>query len=203
MSSTLKIGKNEITDKVNNLIARKKQLEDKLVATQVSMLDLNIEQIAKESVSISDIYSNDLENWNVKQGVSERSVNEVREHANAPKFCGANSSNHLIIQFIYKLVHNLDTKVLRLSAQRIVDKSDNLVIVYIGMPDLQGKLSITIAVSKETSNKVHAGNLAKEVSVFLGGSGGGGQANIAQAGGTDVSKVGKLQDMIRELLSKF
>ncbi|WP_410520634.1 DHHA1 domain-containing protein [Candidatus Tisiphia endosymbiont of Piscicola geometra] len=135
--------------------------------------------------------------------MSERSVHEVREHANAPKFCGANSSNHLSIQFIYKLVHNLDTKVLRLSAQRIVDKSDNLVIVYIGMPDLQGKLSITIAVSKEISNKVHAGNLAKEVSVFLGGSGGGGQANIAQAGGTDVSKVGKLQDMIRELLSKF
>ncbi|MDD9335422.1 MAG: alanine--tRNA ligase [Rickettsiaceae bacterium] len=161
LSSTLKIGKNEITDKVNNLIASKKQLEDKLVATQVSMLDLNIEQIAKESIRVSGI------------------------------------------NFLYKLVQNLDTKVLRLSAQRIVDKSDNLVIVYIGMPDLQGKLSITIAVSKEISNKVHAGNLAKEVSVFLGGSGGGGQANIAQAGGTDVSKVGKLQDMIRELLSKF
>ncbi|WP_341754280.1 alanine--tRNA ligase [Candidatus Tisiphia endosymbiont of Dioctria rufipes] len=161
LSSTLKIGKNEITDKVNNLIASKKQLEDKLVATQVSMLDLNIEQIAKESIHVSGI------------------------------------------NFVYKLVQNLDTKILRLSAQRIADKSDNLVIVYIGMPDLQGKLSITIAVSKEISNKVHAGNLAKEVSVFLGGSGGGGQANIAQAGGTNVSKVGKLQDMIRELLSKF
>ncbi|WP_341758268.1 alanine--tRNA ligase [Candidatus Tisiphia endosymbiont of Ditula angustiorana] len=161
LSSTLKIGKNEITDKVNNLIASKKQLEDKLVATQVSMLDLNIEQIAKESIHVSGI------------------------------------------NFVYKLVQNLDTKILRLSAQQIADKSDNLVIVYIGMPDLQGKLSITIAVSKEISNKVHAGNLAKEVSVFLGGSGGGGQANIAQAGGMDVSKVGKLQDMIRELLSKF
>jgi alanyl-tRNA synthetase len=125
------------------------------------MLDLNIEQIAKESIRVSGI------------------------------------------NFVYKLVQNLDTKVLRLSAQQIVDKSDNLVIVYIGMPDLQGKLSITIAISKEISNKVHAGNLAKEVSVFLGGSGGGGQANIAQAGGTGVSKVGKLQDMIRELLSKF
>ncbi|WP_417904578.1 alanine--tRNA ligase [Candidatus Tisiphia endosymbiont of Micropterix aruncella] len=161
LSSTLKIGKNELTDKVNNLIASKKQLEDKLVATQVSMLDLNIEQIAKESIRVSGI------------------------------------------NFVYKLVQNLDSKILRLSAQRIADKSNNLVIVYIGMPDLQGKLSITIAVSKEISNKVHAGNLAKEVSVFLGGSGGGGQANIAQAGGTDVSKVGKLQDMIRELLSKF
>ncbi|MCC8398265.1 MAG: cation:proton antiporter [Rickettsia endosymbiont of Labidopullus appendiculatus] len=38
------------------------------------------------------IYSNDLKNWNVKQGVSERSVGELREYANAPKFCGGNSS---------------------------------------------------------------------------------------------------------------
>ncbi|HJD64396.1 MAG TPA: hypothetical protein LFW13_05325 [Rickettsia endosymbiont of Sericostoma sp.] len=38
------------------------------------------------------LYSNDLENWNVKQGVSERSVHEVREYANTPKFYGANSS---------------------------------------------------------------------------------------------------------------
>ncbi|MCC8483220.1 MAG: COQ9 family protein [Rickettsia endosymbiont of Labidopullus appendiculatus] len=38
------------------------------------------------------VYSNDLENWNVKQGVSERSVDELREHANTPKFCVTNSS---------------------------------------------------------------------------------------------------------------
>ncbi|MCC8372035.1 MAG: hypothetical protein LN568_04785 [Rickettsia endosymbiont of Pseudomimeciton antennatum] len=43
---------------------------------------------------VEQIYSNDLENWNVKQGVSERSVQLVREHANSPKFCGANSSKH-------------------------------------------------------------------------------------------------------------
>ncbi|WP_425362575.1 alanine--tRNA ligase [Candidatus Tisiphia endosymbiont of Hybos culiciformis] len=170
ISATLKIGKNEIIEKVNSLIASKKQLEDQLVALQVSMLDLNIEQIAKESVSVSDI------------------------------------------QFIYKIIHNLDTKILRLSAERIVDKSDNLVIIYIAMPEKSkevggsaghnsGKLSITVAVSRKISNKIHAGNLAKEISIFLGGSGGGGQANIAQAGGTDVSKVEKLPDMIRELLS--
>ncbi|MCC8371252.1 MAG: type II toxin-antitoxin system RelE/ParE family toxin [Rickettsia endosymbiont of Pseudomimeciton antennatum] len=38
------------------------------------------------------IYSNDLKNWNVKQGVSERSVVNLREYVNAPKFYGANSS---------------------------------------------------------------------------------------------------------------
>lgn len=43
------------------------------------------------------IYSNDLENWNVKQGVSERSVHEVREYANTPQFNETNSPNHLSI----------------------------------------------------------------------------------------------------------
>ncbi|MCC8371615.1 MAG: hypothetical protein LN568_02510 [Rickettsia endosymbiont of Pseudomimeciton antennatum] len=38
-----------------------------------------------------------MENWNAKQGVSERSVDELREYANTPKFCVANSSNHLSI----------------------------------------------------------------------------------------------------------
>ena len=46
--------------------------------------------------------SDDLENWNVKQGVSERSVDELREHANTPKFCGANSSKHLSIPAILR-----------------------------------------------------------------------------------------------------
>ena len=43
------------------------------------------------------LYSNDLENWNVKQDASERSVHQVREHASPSPFCGANFSNHLSI----------------------------------------------------------------------------------------------------------
>jgi ATP-dependent DNA helicase RecG len=46
---------------------------------------------------VNVLYSNDLENWRVKRGVSERSVVNLREHANSPKFCDANSSNHLSI----------------------------------------------------------------------------------------------------------
>ncbi|MCC8371745.1 MAG: hypothetical protein LN568_03190 [Rickettsia endosymbiont of Pseudomimeciton antennatum] len=33
-----------------------------------------------------------MKNWNIKQGVSVLGVHLVHEHANAPKFCGANSS---------------------------------------------------------------------------------------------------------------
>ncbi|MCC8398248.1 MAG: FAD-dependent oxidoreductase [Rickettsia endosymbiont of Labidopullus appendiculatus] len=46
-----------------------------------------------------NIYSNDLENWSVKQGVSERNVQLVREDANSLKFCGANSSKQKSITY--------------------------------------------------------------------------------------------------------
>ncbi|MCC8369648.1 MAG: tRNA (adenosine(37)-N6)-threonylcarbamoyltransferase complex transferase subunit TsaD [Rickettsia endosymbiont of Oxypoda opaca] len=44
------------------------------------------EQVIKEY----PLYSNDLSNWNVKQGVSEHSLDKLGEHVNSPKFYGAN-----------------------------------------------------------------------------------------------------------------
>ncbi|CAF0761415.1 unnamed protein product [Didymodactylos carnosus] len=102
------------------------------------------------------------------------------------------------IKLIYKLVKNIDNKILRLSAEQISNKCNDLVIVYINKAS---KLSVTVAVSKEIINKVHAGNLAKSISIFLGGSGGGGQANIAQAGGVDTSKINLLPNKIKDLLT--
>ncbi|MCC8483809.1 MAG: hypothetical protein LN561_04615 [Rickettsia endosymbiont of Labidopullus appendiculatus] len=58
---------------------------------------MEIQKINTTNEFCGVIYSNALKNWNVKQGVSERSVHEVREYANTPKFCGANSSKHLSI----------------------------------------------------------------------------------------------------------
>ncbi|HJD65742.1 MAG TPA: DUF6314 family protein [Rickettsia endosymbiont of Bembidion nr. Transversale] len=41
---------------------------------------------------INNIYSNDLENWNVKQGSSTHSLYLIGEHVSSLKFCRANSS---------------------------------------------------------------------------------------------------------------
>ncbi|MFY9590049.1 bifunctional folylpolyglutamate synthase/dihydrofolate synthase [Rickettsia endosymbiont of Halotydeus destructor] len=53
-----------------------------------------------------NIYSNDLKNWNVKQGVSERSVVNLREHVNPPQFYGANSLKQKSIQIWVDGAHN-------------------------------------------------------------------------------------------------
>lgn len=46
------------------------------------------------------IYSNDLENWNVKRGASTHSLYLIGEHVSSPKFCRANSSKQKSITAI-------------------------------------------------------------------------------------------------------
>ncbi|WPY01378.1 Alanine--tRNA ligase [Candidatus Trichorickettsia mobilis] len=103
------------------------------------------------------------------------------------------------IRLIYRLVQNVDAKLIRLALERIIVKGENLVVVYISS-NTDDKIAITVAISKELSTKLHAGNIAKEISIFLGGNGGGGQAGIAQAGGIDTSKLPVLKEKIVEIL---
>ncbi len=155
LSSILKTSRDEVSDKVKELVSSKKELTEEVMALQIAMLDLDEKQITQDSIDISGV------------------------------------------KFIYKLVKNIDNKILRLSAEQISNKCSDLVIVYINKA---GKLSVTVAVSKEITNKVHAGNFATSISIFLGGAGGGGKANIAQAGGVDTSKISLLPEKIKDLL---
>lgn len=52
----------------------------------------NLMEIRNKLAAEFLVYSSDLKNWNEKQGERERSVHEVREHANTTQFCEANSS---------------------------------------------------------------------------------------------------------------
>jgi glycyl-tRNA synthetase beta chain len=80
-----------------------------------------------EQNKLSTAYSNDLENWNVKQGVSERSVQLVRKHANTPKFCGANSSKQKSVlvqgQLYYIIVKSTAETDIRILLQEIIPKA--------------------------------------------------------------------------------
>ncbi|MDR0296883.1 MAG: hypothetical protein LBH67_02820 [Rickettsia sp.] len=98
---------------------------DKLTGMKIVVIDTNLKfdhdriDILLGKGIIEDVYSNDLKNWNVKQGVSVLGVQLVHEHANAPRFYGANSSKHssitienvheyytyyLIMEYGYKLL---------------------------------------------------------------------------------------------------
>ncbi|QQV75774.1 Alanine--tRNA ligase [Rickettsia tillamookensis] len=102
-------------------------------------------------------------------------------------------------KLIYRYIENLDNKVLRQAAENLTKKVENLIVVYItGNND---KLSITVAVSKAITDKFNAGIIVKELSLFLGGSGGGGQPSIAQAGGNDIGKLTNIHEKLHSLLT--
>jgi len=61
-------------------------------------------------------------------------------------------------------------------------------------------LGIAIGVTKELSKKFSAVDLVKIVSSVLGGKGGGGRNDFAQAGG---EKIEKIEDSYKEILKKL
>ena len=57
-------------------------------------------------------------------------------------------------------------------------------------------------VSQEATNRgAHAGNLIKELAVFVGG-GGGGRPNMAQAGGKNAAGIADVIAKAKDVLSK-
>lgn len=104
-------------------------------------------------------------------------------------------------RLIYKLINDIDTKLLRFSAEQLAHKINDLVVVYVS--NIDGKISIIVATSEPVATIYHAGNIAKEISLFLGGTGGGGQETIAQAGGNDTTKLSKLSAELSKILAKF
>lgn len=103
------------------------------------------------------------------------------------------------IKLLYKKVGNIDNKILRQAAEQLTNKVEDLIVVYIA--EGIGKLSITVAASKAITDKFNAGIIAKELSLFLGGSGGGGQPAIAQAGGNDLGKLTNIHEKLYSLLT--
>ncbi|MGH9676842.1 MAG: DHHA1 domain-containing protein, partial [Candidatus Acidiferrum sp.] len=51
-----------------------------------------------------------------------------------------------------------------------------------------GRVSIITAVTKDLTNRLHAGKMVQELAKFVGGSGGG-RPDLAEAGGKDVAGI--------------
>lgn len=79
-----------------------------------------------------------------------------------------------------------DPAAMRDSADTLRQKLGSGVICLTG--DNNGKAAIVIAVTKDLTDKLHAGKLIKEVAAIVGGKGGG-RPDLAQAGGPNADKI--------------
>ena len=73
--------------------------------------------------------------------------------------------------------------------------------VIISISTFEGKVGVAIGVSQDLATKFDAVTLVKTASEILGGKGGGGRKDFAQAGGVDQSKIKKAFEAVRKELN--
>ena len=91
------------------------------------------------------------------------------------------------VRFLGSEVSIGDPKGLREMADQLRDKLAPAVIL-LGTAGKGGKALLACSVSKDVTDRYHAGSIIKRAAAVVGG-GGGGRPDFAQAGGTDVSKL--------------
>jgi alanyl-tRNA synthetase len=116
--------------------------------------------------------------------LSEQEINNIARNINN-------------IKLVYRQFDNVDAKLLRMSSQNIIKNQDSLILVYVSK--LEDKLSLLIAVSKNITQEYNAGNIVKKLSIFVNGSGGG-QADLAQAGTSDSTKLALIEKEIIRII---
>jgi alanyl-tRNA synthetase len=93
------------------------------------------------------------------------------------------------VKLVTRRVEGLEKGALRGLSDSLRDRLGSGVVVLAS--ELDGKVSLVVAVSKDLTNRVQAGKLVKELAPIIGGAGGG-RPDFAEAGGKDATKIDDL-----------
>ena len=99
----------------------------------------------------------------------------------------------------FQKVQELPFKDLRSLIDKGKKELNNGVIVVYAIKD--NKIGLAVGVTQELSKKIDAVNLVKIGSEIIGGKGGGGRADFAQAGGSIVEKIEQSFERIKSLIN--
>ncbi len=103
------------------------------------------------------------------------------------------------VKFAARMFGELDAKSLRDLANGMQQKNPDAVNVLLASSE--GKASIIVAVGKELAGKVDAPTLVRAASAAVGGQGGGGRPDFAQAGGPDGDKLDAALAAVKQALA--
>ena len=166
--------KNE--EKINNLISKIKSLKGKP----------HLNQEKDQNDLIKDL-NRQYEKLLVTSILEDKSKNIIKDI----------SVNTIKVRF--QKVYELPFKDLR----SLVDKgkkelNNGVVIVYAIKDD---KIGLAVGITQELSKKINAVDLVKIGSEIIGGKGGGGRADFAQAGGSIIEKINESFEKIKNLIN--
>ncbi|OAN56047.1 alanine--tRNA ligase [Paramagnetospirillum marisnigri] len=124
----------------------------------------------------------------------ERELAETRKQLATGGGQGAATKTVAGVTFAGKVLDNVPAKDLKGMADEIKKQIGSGVIVLVGTAD--GKASIVVSVTDDLTGRFSAVDLVRIGSEALGGKGGGGRADMAQAGGPDVTAAQTAIDRI-------
>jgi alanyl-tRNA synthetase len=132
----------------------------------------------------------------------EREVSELRRQvALGGAAANSNDAPRQIagVAFISRVVNDLPAKDLKPMADTLKQQIKSGVVALIA--SFEEKVSLVVAVTPDLTSRISAVDLVKIGAEVVGGKGGGGRADMAQAGGTDVAAMGQAISAIEKSLA--
>jgi alanyl-tRNA synthetase len=103
------------------------------------------------------------------------------------------------VKVLVKRVDNMEQKDLRDFGDKLRDKLGSGILALGSVKD--DKVSLIVMVTKDLTNRFHAGKIIKEMAPILGGTGGG-KPDMAQSGGKDPGKLDAALDALYGIIKK-
>ncbi len=149
--------------------------------------------------NINDLESRIAGMWEERKKMEAEIFNLKRSLASGQ--ASANDDVETIngVKFVGKLVPDAHPKELKAFVDDITQKIGSGVVVLCS--DKDGKASVVVGVSKDLTGKYNAVDMVRAAAGVLGGQGGGGRPDMAQAGGTDVAKIDDAIATIKQMVA--
>ena len=183
LAEYLKNRANEKDETNQSKIAQINELEKK-----IKNLGGNINEIKEEDISARTIVlKKTLEDLEVKNILLDKSKNIIKD------------INHNKISIRFQRLLDYPVKRIQNFIEEQRKQSIKQIIILYSVND--GKVTVAVGVTNDLINEYDASRLAKEIGSILGGKGGGGKKDFAQAsGGSDASKI---ESSFEEILKKI
>ncbi len=164
----------------------------------------------KQSKDLKDKFDKIIETIKKQGGKADKFKNYLTDMDIAEKYLSQVIKDNILKDKSKNIVNNFEKNNITFRLQKIIDlpgkelrsivdetkKQKNLIIFLFGIS--KNKISIAVGVSDDLTEKFDASEYVKYLSKNLGGSGGGGRKDFAQAGGTDVDKIDQVVKLLIE-----